>query len=277
MTNYTAKLMNRLYMVSKLGNGRILFVVGSLMVGGTEIQLALLAEQLKIRGWSVDVFPLEKSGALVERLERVGIHVCNGEYASTRRTRIGALFSLVVCEARLVWRLLQSRPDIVHGFLPLTNFMSAVAGRMAFVRSVITSKRALGRHQDRHPGWRWLDRAANVLSDVVTANSRAVASDTEERDGYETSKIIVIPNGLNFTQFDDLQQDRNETRCELGLSMKDIAIVMVANLIPYKGHRELVEAFSRVAASDPRAKLCLIGQDRGVARDLMSDADRLGV
>jgi len=52
---------------------------------------------------------------------------------------------------------------------------------------------------------------------------------------------------------------------------------MVANLIPYKGHSELVEAFARIAAGDPRLKLFLIGKDRGIAQALMSTACRLGV
>jgi glycosyltransferase involved in cell wall biosynthesis len=52
---------------------------------------------------------------------------------------------------------------------------------------------------------------------------------------------------------------------------------MVANLIPYKGHRELIEAFARVAADDPRLKLFLIGEDRGIKEVLIGDARRLGV
>jgi glycosyltransferase involved in cell wall biosynthesis len=52
---------------------------------------------------------------------------------------------------------------------------------------------------------------------------------------------------------------------------------MVANLIPYKGHRELVKAFARIAADDPDVRLFLIGKDLGIAKDLMSRARRLGV
>jgi glycosyltransferase involved in cell wall biosynthesis len=263
--------------MNKRGNGRILFVVGSLTVGGSESQLAMLAQRLKIRGWTIDVFPLEKSGALVERLERAGIHVIDGGYNATRRTKIGRLASLVGCEARLVWRVLQSRPDVVHGFLPLTNFMCALAGRVTFAPLVITSKRALGRHQDRHPAWRWMDRVANAWSHVITANSRAVASDTQARDGYDLLRIAVIPNGLDFNRLDEARDHRDETRNKLALSGADIAIAMVANLIPYKGHRELIEAFARVAADDPRLKLFLIGQDRGIEQDLIGDARRLGV
>lgn len=261
--------------MNKPGNRRILFVLGSLTVGGTEVQLALLAERLKMRGWAIDIFPVEKSGALVERLERAGIVV--GDSGYNRATRMSRLASLVSYEARLVWRILRSRPGVLHAFLPLTNFLGALAGRAAFVRLVVTSRRALGRHQDRHPAWRWLDRIANAWSDVITANSRAVASDTEMRDGYDASRIIVIPNGVDFTGIDEAYGHREETRNQLGLSSTDIAIAMVANLIPYKGHRELVEAFARVAANDLRLKLFLIGEDRGVAGGLMAEARRLGV
>ena len=64
--------------------GRILFVVGSLNFGGAEGQLAMLAERLKARGWMVDVFLLEKSGSLVEQLERAGIRVSDGGYRFDR-------------------------------------------------------------------------------------------------------------------------------------------------------------------------------------------------
>ena len=133
------------------------------------------------------------------------------------------------------------------------------------------------RHQDRHPAWKQLDRIANAWSDVITANSRAVAGDTEARDGYDASRIIVIPNGVDFTGIDEACGHRDEARNRLGLSKTDIAIAMVANLIPYKGHRELIEAFARIAADDHRLKLFLIGEDRGIAGDLIRDARRLGV
>jgi glycosyltransferase involved in cell wall biosynthesis len=262
-------------MAGKSGNGRILLVLGTLVVGGTESQVTLLAERLSRRGWVIEVFALEKAGPLVERLESAGIPVSDGGYR--RQPKMSRLVSLIGCELRLLWRIARTRPDVVHAFLPLTNFMGAVTGRIALVPFVITSRRALGRHQERRPGARWLDRAANACSDVVTANSRAVANDTELRDGYDASRVVVIPNGLDFARLDDGQRHRDGMRKQLGLSSSDIAIVMVANLIQYKGHRELVEAFGRVAPGNSHLRLFLIGQDYGLAEGLISDARRLGV
>jgi len=254
----------------------IIFTIGSFTVGGTESQLALLAERLRIRGWKVSVFSLDKSGRLIERLERAGVRVLDGGYRATLSVGLKALL-LIICGIRLFWYALTARPDVIHSFLPLNNFMSALAGWMARVPLIITSKRALGRHQDRYPGLKWLDWIANALSDVITANSRAVATDTQERDGYDVSRIVVVPNGLDFARLDQARGQRDETRNKLRLSKTDIAIVMVANLIPYKGHSELIEAFARIAADDPRLKLFLIGEDRGIGEVLISDVRRLGV
>lgn len=263
--------------MSKPGRGRVLFVLGSLAVGGTETQLALLAEGLTMRGWAVEIFLLEKSGALIERLEQAGIQVSDGSYVTGARPRIGKLASVLGCELRLFWRALRSRPDVMHGFLPLANFMSALAARITFIPLAVTSKRALGNHQDRYPLWKRFDRIANALSDVITANSQAVARDTQARDGYDASRIVVIPNGLDFSRLNAAASHRDEARDDLGLSKSDVAIVMVANLIPYKGHLDLIEAFARVAPGDPSLKLFLIGQDRGVANDLIDRAGQLGV
>ena len=158
-----------------------------------------------------------------------------------------------------------------------SQFPGSLAARVAFVPLVVTSKRGLGMHQERHPQWKWIDRAANALSDVVTANSRAVADDAQLRDGYDASRIIVIPNGLDFDGLDDLQQHRSEVRRELGLQASDVAVVCVANLMPYKGHKELIDAFARVASADDRLKLFLIGEDRGIAGDLSGQALGLGM
>jgi glycosyltransferase involved in cell wall biosynthesis len=256
--------------------GHILFVVGSLSVGGAESQLAMLAKGLKARGWAVDVFLFEKTGLLIEQLRQAGVSILDGGYR-TRGSKIGKWIRICLCQARLLRRLTWSRPDVVQSFLPLPNFMGALAGRMAFVPLVVTSKRSLGTHQDRDPEFRWLDRVANALSHVITANSRAVARDAQARDGYDISRIVVIPNGLDFSRFDEACHRRNDTRDELGLSNADVAIAMVANLIPYKGHRELIEAFSRIAASDHRLKLFLIGRDQGILQGLIGEVRRLGV
>src|SRR5262249_7989226 len=149
---------------------------------------------------------------------------------------------LRLCALALTWK-----PEVIHGFLPLTNLMTGLAGRFARVRRVITSRRALGMHQERQPGWATFDRLANRLSPVITANSQAVAADVVKRDQVDPTKIECIYNGIEFPRDAQQSADRAALRASIGLSDTDIAIVSVANLIPYKGHKELIEALAQLS------------------------------
>lgn len=259
------------------GVAHALLVIGTLDVGGTETQLATLAEGLIRRGWSVEVFALDRKGPLAARLAAAGASVTGRE--ASRRTGHPAMrvLSLVGAQCALAWRVATKRPDVVHGFLPLTNFMAAVAGRIAFAPLIVTSRRALGHHRERRPGLNWMDSVANAGSHVVTANSVAVARDTTAREGYPFERIVVIPNGLDLGRFEGVERARDAVRRELGLAPNDIALVKVANLIPYKGHAELIEAFAAVAPSWPSLKLFLVGRDDGPGPALAATAERHGV
>jgi len=248
-------------------NKHILFVIGTLDVGGAEQQLAMLAAQLAVRNWQVNLFSVELTGPLVDILRSKGVHLYDGGYRSNG-SKARKLLTLAMAQFRLFMLMLKTRPAIVHAFLPLTNFMGAVAGRSAFIPMVITSKRALSTHQDRHPQLRWLDHVANRLSHKVTANSRAVAEDVAYRDGYTLEKIKVIANGVDFSKFEVSEIRRDEMRKVLGLQQNEIAIGFVANFIPYKGHAELIDAFAVLGKTHPLAKLFLIGDDRGTGMDL---------
>ena len=238
--------------------------------------MLLLAEQLVSRGWEATVFALEKDGELIEKATQAGVSIVDGGYRRTQPLSC-RMASLVYAFLKLVVHLVSSRPHVVHGFLPLTNFLAAVAGRMTLRPAIVTSKRGLANHQDHSPIAKLLDRISNRLSHVVTANSSAVAEDCSRRDGYPIDRIVVIPNGLDFSIYGRANDRRAQARKELGFAEADIAIVNVANLIPYKGHYELIEAFATLSKQDDRLRLVLIGDDRGILTALRRQVESLGL
>ena len=275
----------------------VLFVIGTLDLGGTESQLVLLATELKKRGWNVEVFALSQGGVLAEPLDRAGVRVSYGFHrpnpspssptpgkpgakssvAPKKRPSLKAMLVVAAAITSLVVRIAVTRPRVVHAFLPLTNFLGALAGRFALAPLVITSRRGLGHHQERWPRLKRMDRIANRLSHVVVANSHAVAADMAARDGYDIDRIRVIANGLDLSRFDHIDQQRGDTRRRLGLDADDVGVVIVANLIPYKGHSDLIEAFALASKNRPKLRLFVAGQDRGIGPALSEQAERLGI
>lgn len=254
----------------------ILFVIGSLDKGGAESQLAMLASELARKGIAVSVFSLESGGLLRQQIESSGCKVVDGGYHTH-----GTLPQRMLRLSRAFWTLIRYardyRPQVLHAYLPLTNFLGSIAGRITGVPLIITARRALGTHQERHPFWPPMDRIANYLSDRVTVNSRAVAEDTTWRDGIKPEKLELIYNGLAIKNFCTDPKQRRATRNILQIDDETTAIITVANLIPYKGHAELLEAFAALAQRHPSIKLFLAGEDRGIQAALERQAVDLSV
>jgi glycosyltransferase involved in cell wall biosynthesis len=249
----------------------IVFVIDSLVVGGAESQMVMLAGNLHNRGYHCEVFVLRAEGAFFETLKSFGIPVTNGKFAEGR-DRIALLLG--------VWRLwryiYKRRPCVVHTYLPLSNFIGSIVGRLAGASVVITSRRGLGKHQNMESRWRYFDRISNVLSNTISVNSKAVANDTFRRDGVDRNKIVCIYNGLNLSRFNLPANTRELMRSKLGLSQSDFAWVKVANLVDYKGHIDLIQAFAGFSKSFS-ARLFLVGRDRGAQSGIELMVSKLGI
>lgn len=252
----------------------IVYSIGSFMLGGAEAQLLMLAAGMRELGHEVHVFVISDIGPLRQSFLDAGISIHHGGY-SAKGNKLQRMARLVRAEFGLIALLARLRPDVVHNFLPLTNLMGAVAGRLMGRPLVITSRRALGTHQDRVPFWKPMDWLANALSHVVTANSKAVAGDLMRRDGVGKNKVKVIHNGIDIP--DELPIQREAVRAELNIGTSSLAIICVANLIPYKGHREIIIAMKRAVCIYPNIQLILVGEDRGIGADLDNLVRQTGI
>jgi glycosyltransferase involved in cell wall biosynthesis len=255
--------------------GKALFVIGTLRKGGAEHQMVMLIEGLVHRGWKCAAFVLDGSGPLRARLDELNVPV-QAMYYHGKLPRLGRIVSLGFAPLRLWWFAMRWRPDVLQAYLPLTNLIGAIAGRSAVTPLVITCRRGLGTHQERHPYWAIFDRIANKLSNVITCNSRAVGLDTVRRDGVAPTKMALIRNGVVFDAFDQVA-DVEGLREELGLDAGAIGIVTVGNLIPYKGHDDLLDAIAMLRSAARKYKVFVVGRDDGIGDELKRKARELGL
>ncbi|MBU1274588.1 MAG: glycosyltransferase [Proteobacteria bacterium] len=255
---------------------KVLFVIGSLEVGGTEKQMVLLIKGLLNCGWQCEVFALDLVGPLAGELVRLGVPLHDGGY---RRPSHPAdnFIRLLKAQLRLLLVALRLRPQVVHAYLPLANLMGAVAGRMTGAGAVVTSYRDLGTYRKRYPAWRFFERLSNSLSHGVTVNSKAVGRNNSAYDGRVKAKLALIYNGLDLPPAPARNLEREEIRGKVGVAEDEAAIVSVANLVPYKGHQDLIRSLPRLLAMHPKIKLLLVGEDRGIKGDLEETARELGV
>lgn len=109
-------------------------------------------------------------------------------------------------------------------------------------------------------------------ADAMVSVSRALA-DVLRSLGVPDDRIVLVPNGVDESLF--FPRDKVESRKKLGLPEGGKLVVFVGRLEPQKGIAELLEAFGRVRAQHPEARLALVGE--GVSRPEVDKAkERLG-
>jgi glycosyltransferase involved in cell wall biosynthesis len=88
----------------------------------------------------------------------------------------------------------------------------------------------------------------------------------------EPEKVNIIHNGIELGSVSDTAA-RAIRRGELGIPNNAFVIVTVANLIPYKGHSDLLEALSKLEGSLSQPwRLLLVGRDEGHGAVLKAQA-----
>jgi glycosyltransferase involved in cell wall biosynthesis len=253
----------------------ILFVIGSLEIGGAERQMCTLIEELQACSFSCHVFKLTKDGYLVPDLRNLSVPIYDAGLDSGDIAK--RPWKLILAELKLLKTIIYVKPIVVHSFLPLLTFMGSLAGRLARVPLVIISQRSLVKYQERHPILRPLDYIADRLSHLVTVNSQAVWSEAVNGRHLSPGKVVLIHNGVNPLPFVAASGKSIEVRDELGINHQAKVIITVANLIPYKGHADLLEALSEVMNQVPEAICLFVGEDRGIQKELERQALTLGV
>ncbi len=250
----------------------VLFVITDLQVGGSELQLALLASGLVREGMNVAVFSFI-DGPIRTELQSKGIDaiVALGAERFCRGTHVG--FPLAV--AHLFWLMLRRRPRIVHFILPQAYLVGAPLAVLAGVKVRVMSRRSLNNYQ-RRSIIRNTERCWHKLMHALIGNSKSVVEQLM-MEGVPKERAGLIYNGLDEAKF-AATRTRERDRALLGLPANALTMSIVANLIPYKGHRDLIEALALAAPFLPAGwRLLVVGRDDGIGGALKQLTRDLGL
>lgn len=261
---------------------RILYVIGSMELGGAERHLLSVCAGLKARGHNPMVFSIITGGPLTAAFESAGVPVLGIRLPAwvdrliphpRARAWVGVLLSAAVLWVHL-WRL---RPAVLHFFLPMAYLMGGMVSFFGPPALRIMSRRSLNHYQAAHSRLARLERRLHRRMDLICGNSQAVIADLRA-EGVQENQLRLIYNGVDLSRFENPPRSREAVRQEIGAPVDALVFVIVANLIPYKGHADLVEAFGIIRDRLPQGWECwCIGRDDGIVAGLQLKARRLGI
>lgn len=277
--------MQRVCISAQTGRGvvhlktHILYVIGDLDVGGAERHLVQILPELSKKGHKLVVYTMTKKGKLAPILEQAGIEVIEPVFASVLRKFwpiVRKPILLLVSTTSLLIVLARLSPSVIHFFLPESYLLGGLCSLAVGKRVRIMSRRSLNRYQLKHPLLARIERWLHPRMNAVLGNSKAVVQELKS-EGVQADRLGLLYNGINLAQFDDLPS-RSLVRKNLGISDQATLLVCVANLIPYKGHADLIHALGEICAAMPgQWVVAMVGRDCGIAAGLHELADRQGI
>lgn len=255
----------------------IIYLIGSLQRGGAELHLVRLAPALQRLGWKVTIFCLSRCGELATEAEAAGITVVAPPVEMAGSIpRVFRLLALLASACKFFGFILWRRPFAVHLFLPTAYWIGAPLLLLAGIRWRLMSRRSRNHYFDNAPLARSWEGLLHRHMTVILANSRKVMADLIA-EGAEESRLRLIYNGTALTDAGTAAAARTATRRELQLDNR-LVIACLANLIPYKGHADLIAALIAVHSRLPANWLLLVvGRDDGIGPALLEQAKTGGI
>ncbi len=228
---------------------RLLNVVPTFMCGGTENQFMTLGRSLDADRVDLEFACLRRWGRLVEELEARRIPLIDCDISTFRSVHA------IRQQLRLARHIAARRIDVVHAYSFYGNVFAIPPARVAGAPAVIASIR--DRAPYLTPTQKRVQRLMCRFADCVLVNAEAVKSWLIAQ-GYEASKIVVIPNGVDLQRF-DAPVETPRLLAELGIPTGAPVVGVVSRLIRMKGLEEFLEAAVLVSARFPGARFVIVG------------------
>lgn len=244
---------------------KILYIIGSLGMGGAERQLLYLVQGIA-RLADVTVVSLSRSDVRLlpefERLAGVQTVLC--------RKRLGLDPMLI---PRLVAVLRRERPVIVHTYLRTAGYWGRVAAYFAGVPIRVASERNVEIERGRLANL--LDRMLASVTDRVVVNATAIRDHLITVEGIDSARIEVIHNGVPASQA-LLEPELRTARRDLGIEKFEYVVAFIGRLVPQKNPGLFLEMAQAVLQSGLKCGFVLVG-DGPMRISLREQAHNLGI
>lgn len=251
----------------------ILYVIGSLDLGGAERHLCQVLPGLKERSLTPSVFCLDRKGSLAPALEDAGIAIYTPDEKGGN-----PFFRLCRIFFSLKKYIAETKPDVVHLFLPKAYLLGGLCAFFFPRIRFVMSRRSLNYYQKKYPFIGWIESFLHRRMDMILGNSKAVVHQLAAEKA-PADRLFLLYNGIDLAPFaEEALPPRADTRKELGIAERSLVFIMIANLFAYKGHADLFTALAAIRGVLPRGwRLLLVGRDAGEEEALRQQAEEAGL
>ena len=225
---------------------RVLHLVEDLGIGGLEKVVASIAIGLNKNKYEVEVWCLAKGGEIADELiaKNISVKILGlNNYHNPLQIIL------------LAKHLKRSKIDIIHSH----GYFANTFGRLASILARVPARIVHIHTTDYiHKKKNFLvEKLLSHFSEKIICVSNSVKDFVDQKLGITGRKVCLVYNGccMNGTSKDD----HKFSRFTLGLAKDDFVIIVVASLVPNKGHRVLVDAMKDLVLQFKKLRLLIVG------------------
>ncbi len=204
---------------------KITFFINSLDAGGSERQLLYLVNLIK-KKFIVEIFCFKK-GELINDFKKQKVNIISEE---------NSFFPIIP----LIKYLLSNDSEIYHFILPKAYILGGIFTIFSKKKKIM-SRKSLNNYHKKYFGISlFVEKLLHSRMDYIVCNSESIKKQLILFENVNTKKIKVIKN------FFYNRKVIKSPRVDFKIKNKDINFAYVANFIPYKGHKDLIEICSKL-------------------------------
>ena len=239
-----------------LGPLRVTHVITGLPRGGAQTVLSYLARRSDAERFAMRVISLTEEDAVGAQLAAAGVPV--------RALGLNRAVPSPVRLARLVRWLRDDGADLVQTWLYHGDLFGGLAARLAGIPVLWNIRQTDLDPATTRRSTVWTAKACARLSRRVPARIVCCSHASQRVHsalGYDQSRMMVIPNGVDLERFRPDAGARMRMRDEWGVPREAKVIGAVARFHPQKDHQTLVQAAAALLQTTPDVHFVLCGEN----------------
>lgn len=202
------------------------------------------------------VISLSDMGKLGPQLQAMGVEVHS----------LGLHYAVGVPAA--IWRLVSLihiiRPNVIQTWMYHANLLGGLAARIAGYRHVIWGIRTTEVREGGTFATVWVcwlcARLSRAIPQLIICAAEA-ARRSHLAIGYDATKMIVVPNGYDFSWLRASAEDRDALREKHGIQPNDVVLGSLGRFNIVKDQENFVRAAGLLAQHHPNLKFLMVGRE----------------
>ena len=207
---------------------KILIIIGSLDIGGTEKQLLRIIDSLS-SSFDFTVLSFIKGGDLLNDYKKLEIKVL----VPKKESKLIMPFRIFNYIYMILKSFIQIKPDIVHFYLPHSYLLGSFLPYIFPKKKYLMSRRSLNYYQKKIPFCKFIETKLHKKMNLIITNSKENYNQLVNEEDVDPKKCFIISNGVKIVN--NIKKEK-----------KIVQVLCVANFIRYKNHNMIINAFNKL-------------------------------